>query len=207
MVPSLLNMLPNRVKCSAAPTKSMPASRHSKRKPCTLSPYESVLELIRTFPNFSADLMTAIAAISEIGTTMSVFSPASTSALERTAALTMIQAAASARFPHLPRQFYIKPLLVQTANTAGRSSKQPECKYRHRKLRVHLNYKKVVIISICRMLLPTIWRTPFKVESYNMFESSTHPASVIPAQSSARLQFLPSRYLFDNSFIILRLFS
>lgn len=134
-------------------------------------PYSIQLDLIRTVPGFSADPMTAIAIISEIGINMSVFPTAKhlvswagccprNDKSNKTVKSTRISKAGS----------YLKPLLVQVANAVVKSDKYPECKERYRRIKAHRGHKKA-IIAICKMLLTAIWHIlssgePYTAEGY-----------------------------------------
>ena len=129
-------------------------------------PYSWQLDLIRTVPGFSADPMTAIAVISEIGINMSVFPTAKhlvswagccprNDKSNKKVKSTRISQAGN----------YLKPLLVQVANAVVSSDKYPECKERYRRIRAHRGHKKA-IIAICRMLLTAIWHILSKGEPY-----------------------------------------
>ena len=135
------------------------------------APYSIQLDLIRTVPGFSADPMTAIAIISEIGINMSVFPTAKhlvswagccprNDKSNKTVKSTRISKAGS----------YLKPLLVQVANAVVKSDKYPECKERYRRIKAHRGHKKA-IIAICKMLLTAIWHIlssgePYTAEGY-----------------------------------------
>ncbi len=61
---------------------------------------------------------------------------------------------------------YLRPLLVQIANTVVRSDKYPECKERYRRIKARRGHMKA-IIAICKMLLTAIWNILSKGEPYS----------------------------------------
>ena len=61
---------------------------------------------------------------------------------------------------------YLKPLLVQIANSVIKSDKYPECKERYRRIKARRGHKKA-IIAVCRMLLTAIWNVLSKLEPYS----------------------------------------
>lgn len=61
---------------------------------------------------------------------------------------------------------YLKPLLVQIANSVIKSDKYPECKERYRRIKARRGHKKA-IIAVCRMLLTAIWNVLSNLESYS----------------------------------------
>lgn len=130
------------------------------------APYSIQLDLIRTVPGFSANPMTAIALLAEIGINMSVFPTAKhlvswagccpcNDKSSKTIKSTRISKAGS----------NLKPLLVQVANAVVRSDKYPECKERYRRIKAHRGHKKA-IIAICKMLLTAIWHILSSGEPY-----------------------------------------
>jgi len=130
------------------------------------APYSIQSDLIRTVPGFSADPMTAIAVISEIGINMSVFPTAKhlvswagccprNDRSSKTVKSTRISQAGN----------YLKPLLVQVANAVVKSDKYPEFKERYRRIKARRGHKKA-IIAICRMILTAIWHILSSGESY-----------------------------------------
>ncbi len=122
-----------------------------------VGPYDLPLQLLRTVPGFSANPMTAIALISEIGADMSVFPTAKHLASWAGCCPRNDQSAGKLKSTRISRAgSYLKPLLVQIANAVVKSDKHPECKERYRKLKARRGHKKA-IIAICRMLLTAIW--------------------------------------------------
>ena len=130
-------------------------------------PYSWQLDLIRTVPGFSADPMTAIAVISEIGVNMSVF-PTSKNLVSWVGCCPRNdQSGGKVKSTRISRAgTCLKPLLVQIANAVVSSDKYPECKQRYRRLKARRGHKKA-IIAICRMLLTAIWHILSSGEPYS----------------------------------------
>lgn len=61
---------------------------------------------------------------------------------------------------------YLKPLLVQVANTLIKSKKHPKFKEKYHRIKSRRGHKKA-IIAICKMLLTAIWNMLSKLEPYN----------------------------------------
>lgn len=61
---------------------------------------------------------------------------------------------------------YLKPMLVQIANTLLRSKSDPEFQERYRRIKARRGHKKA-IIALCRMLLTAIRNILSKSESYS----------------------------------------
>jgi len=131
------------------------------------APYQISLELIRTVPGLSADPMTAIAVLSEIGPDMSVFPTAKNLCSWAGCCPRNDQSGGKRKSSRISRAgVYIKPLLVQVANAVVKSDKHPEFKERYRRLKARRGHKKA-IIAICRMLLTAIWNILSKLEPYS----------------------------------------
>ena len=130
-------------------------------------PYSHQLSLLRTIPGFSADPMTAITVIAEIGAEMSVFPSAKHLASWTGCCPRNDQSNFKVKSTRISRAgSYLKPLLVQIANAVIRSDKHPEFKKRYRSLKVRRGHKKA-IIAICRMFLTAIWNILSKLEPYS----------------------------------------
>jgi transposase len=130
------------------------------------APYESLLELIRTAPGFSANPMTAIAVLSEIGADMSVFPTAKNLSSWAGCCPRNDNSGGKRKSNRISRAgVYLKPLLVQVANAIVKSDKYPEFKERYRRIKARRGHKKA-IIAICRMLLTAIWNILSKLEPY-----------------------------------------
>ena len=129
-------------------------------------PYSLQLDLIRTVPGLSSDPMTVIAVISEIGINMSVFPTAKNLVSWAGCCPRNDQSNGKVKSTRISRAgAYLKPLLVQVANSVVKSDKYPECKERYRRLKARRGHKKV-IIAICRMLLTAIWHILSDGEPY-----------------------------------------
>lgn len=134
-----------------------------------VAPYEAMLNLIRTVPGFSADPMTAVALISEIGVDMSVFPTAKHLSSWAGCCPRNDSSGGKRKGTRISRAgVYIKPLLVQVANAVVKSDKYPECKERYRRIKANRGHKKA-IIAICRMFLTAIWNVLSKVEPYSPY--------------------------------------
>lgn len=129
-------------------------------------PYSLQLDLIRTVPGLSSDPMTAIAVISEIGINMSVFPTAKNLVSWAGCCPRNDQSSGKVKSTRISRAgAYLKPLLVQAANSVVKSEKYPECKERYRRIKARRGHKKA-IIAICRMLLTAIWHILSTGEPY-----------------------------------------
>ena len=132
-----------------------------------VQPYQQQLELIRTVPGLSANPMTAIAILSEIGADMSVFPTAKNLSSWAGCCPRNDQSGGKRKSTRISRAgVYIKPLLVQVANAIVKSDKHPEFKARYRRLKGRRGHKKA-IIAICRMLLTAIWNILTKMVPYS----------------------------------------
>ncbi len=134
-------------------------------------PYSWQLDLIRTVPGFSSDPMTAITVISEVGINRSVVPTAKNLVSWAGCCPRNDQSNGKVKSTRISRAgAYLKPLLVQVANSVVKSDKYPECKGRYRRLKARRGHKKA-IIAICRMLLTAIWHIlsdgePYSSEGY-----------------------------------------
>ncbi len=129
--------------------------------------YTLPLRLIRTVPGLSANPMTAIAIISEIGVDMSVFPTAKHLCSWAGCCPRNDQSSGKCKSTRISKAgAYIKPLLVQVANSIIKSDKHPEFKMRYRRIKARRGHKKA-IIAICRMLLTAIWNILSKLEPYS----------------------------------------
>lgn len=154
-------------------------------------PYSLQLDLIRSVPGFSSDPMTAIAVISEIGINMSVFPTAKNLVSWAGCCPRNDQSNGKIKSTRISRAgAYLKPLLVQVANSVVKSDKYPECKERYRRLKARRGHKKA-IIAICRMLLTAIWHIlsdgePYSSEGY-FTERPLSLSQVLTAQQALNL--------------------
>lgn len=129
--------------------------------------YTLPLQLIRTVPGLSANPMTAISIISEIGVDMSVFPTAKHLCSWAGCCPRNDQSSGKCKSTRISKAgAYIKPLLVQVANSIIKSDKHPEFKMRYRRIKARRGHKKA-IIAICRMLLTAIWNILSKLEPYS----------------------------------------
>ena len=129
-------------------------------------PYAYHLELIRSVPGFSANPMTAIALISEIGVDMSVFPTAKHLCSWAGCCPRNDSSGGKVKSTRISRAgTYLKPLLVQIANALIKSNKNPEFKERYRRIKARRGHKKA-IIAVCRMILVAVWNILSKLEPY-----------------------------------------
>ena len=111
-----------------------------------VEPYQMTLELIRTVPGFSANPMTAVALISEIGVDMSVFPTVKNLSSWAGCCPRNDQSGRKRKSNRISRAgTYLKPLLVQVANAVVKSDKYPEFKERYRRLKARRGHKKAII--------------------------------------------------------------
>ena len=130
-------------------------------------PFSAVLELLYTLPGLDKNPMTAIAILSEIGPDMSVF-PSSKHLVSWAGCCPRNdQSNQKVKSRRISRAgCYLKPLLVQVANSLIKSKKHPEFKERYRRIKSHRGHKRA-IIAVCKMLLSAIWNMLSKLEPYN----------------------------------------
>ena len=129
--------------------------------------YVHQLDLIRSVPGFSANPMTAIALISEIGVDMSVFPTAKNLTSWAGCSPRNDQSGGKRKSTRISRAgVYLKPLLVQVSNAIVKSDKHPEFRDRYRRIKSRRGHKKA-IIAICRMILTAIWNMLSKGEPYS----------------------------------------
>ena len=128
--------------------------------------YSSALELIRTVPGFGHNPMTAIQVLSEIGGDMSVFPTAKHLVSWAGCCPRNDQSNKKIKSTRISRAgSYIKPLLVQVANSLILSKKYPEFTTRYRRIKARRGHKKA-IIAICRMILTAIWHMLSELKPY-----------------------------------------
>ena len=158
-------------------------------------PYSYQLDLIRTIPGFSNDPMTSIAIISEIGADMSFF-PSSKHLVSWAGCCPRNdQSNKKVKSTRISRAgSYLKPLLIQVANTVVRSDKFPEFKQRYRKLKARRGHKKA-IIAICKMFLTAIWNILSKLEPYSSagYLVDIQPDTVMAITKAQALELLRKR--------------
>jgi len=128
--------------------------------------YKDSLNLLFTIPGLSANPMTAIAIVSEIGSDMSVFPTAKHLASWAGCCPRNDKSAKHVKSTRISQAGnYLKPLLVQVANALIKSKKHTEFRERYQRLKARRGHKKA-IIAICRMLLTAIWNVLSKSEPY-----------------------------------------
>ena len=158
-------------------------------------PYKAVLELLRTVPAFSADPITAIAVLSEIGPNMSVFLTAKHLSSWAGCCPRSDQSGGKIKYTRISRAgTYLKPLLVQLANAVVKSDKYPEFKERYRRIKARRGHKKA-IIAICHMFLTAIWnilskQEPYSAKGYLVDQQKNPPLAITKEQG---LHLLRSR--------------
>lgn len=130
------------------------------------SPYQQELDLILTAPAFS-NVFSAITVISEIGVCMESFPSAKHLCSWAGLAPTNNESAGKKKSVRVSKAgCYIKPLLVQCANSVVKSEKHPEIRNRYLRIRKRRGHKKA-IIAIARMLLTALYNMLKKKEPYN----------------------------------------
>jgi len=133
------------------------------------------INLVSTVPGIKS--FSAIAIIAEIGVDMSVFPTAKHLCSWAGLSPQNDQSAGKKKTTRISRAgVYLKPLLVQCANAAIKSSKHPEIQNRYLKLKKRRGHKKA-IIAIARMLLVAIFNILKKNEPYNpeLYKKSDQP--------------------------------
>jgi transposase len=142
------------------------------------SPYQQKLDLILTAPSFK-NTFSAITVISEIGVNMESFPSAKHLCSWAGLTPTNNESAGKKKSVRVSKAgCYIKPLLVQCANSVVKSEKHPEIRNRYLRLRKRRGHKKA-IIAIARMLLTALYNMlknnePYNAELYR--KSDTLPA-------------------------------
>lgn len=130
------------------------------------SPYQQKLDLILTALSFK-NIFSAITIISEIGVNMESFPSAKHLCSWAGLTPTNNESAGKKKSVRVCKAgCYIKPLLVQCANSVVKSEKHPEIRNRYLQLRKRHGHKKA-IIAIARMLLTALYNMLKKNEPYN----------------------------------------
>ena len=130
------------------------------------SPYQQELDLILTAPSFK-NAFTAIGIISEIGVNMEAFPSAKHLCSWAGLTPTNNESAGKKKSVRVSKAgCYIKPLLVQCANSVVKSEKHPEIRNRYLRLRKRRGHKKA-IIAVARMLLTALYNMLKNKEPYN----------------------------------------
>lgn len=153
--------------------------------------YTLPLNLIRTVPGFSANPMTAIMLIAEIGADMSVFPSAKHLVSWAGCCPRNDQSGGKRKSSRISRAgVYLKPLLVQIANAVVKSDKHPECKERYRRIKARRGHK-IAIIAVCHQLLTAIWNILTKLDPYSAdgypAQHSVNPHKVLSTSEALRL--------------------
>ena len=130
------------------------------------APYQQELTILQTAPGISSPF-TAIGIISEIGTNMEAFPSAKHLCSWAGLTPTNNESAGKKKSVRVSKAgCYIKPLLVQCANSVVKSEKHPEIRNRYLRLRKRRGHKKA-IIAIARMLLTALYNMLKNKEPYN----------------------------------------
>ncbi len=130
------------------------------------APYQQELDLILTAPSFK-NIFSAIGVISEIGVNMEAFPSAKHLCSWAGLAPTNNESAGKKKSVRVSKAgCYIKPLLVQCANSVVKSENHPEIHNRFLRIRKRRGHKKA-IIAIARMLLTALYNMLKKKEPYN----------------------------------------
>ena len=130
------------------------------------SPYQQELDLILTAPSFK-NAFTAIGIISEIGVNMEAFPSAKHLCSWAGLTPTNNESAGKKKSVRVSKAgCYIKPLLVQCANSVVKSEKHHEIRNRYLRLRKRRGHKKA-IIAVARMLLTALYNMLKNKEPYN----------------------------------------
>ncbi len=130
------------------------------------APYQQKIDLILTAPSFK-NIFSAIGVISEIGANMEAFPSAKHLCSWAGLAPTNNESAGKKKSVRVSKAgCYIKPLLVQCANSVVKSEKHPEIRNRYLRLRKRRGHKKA-IIAIARMLLTALYNMLKNNEPYN----------------------------------------
>lgn len=130
------------------------------------SPYQQELDLILTAPSFK-NPFSAITVISEIGVNMEAFPSAKHLCSWAGLTPTNNESAGKKKSVRVSKAgCYIKPLLVQCANSVVRSEKHPEIRNRYLRLKKRRGHKKA-IVAIARMLLTALYNMLKNKEPYN----------------------------------------
>jgi hypothetical protein len=150
-------------------------------------PHTQALNLLHTVPGFSANPMTAIALIAEIGADMSVFPTAKHLCSWAGCCPRNDQSGGKVKSTRISRAgAFLKPLLVQVANALISSKAHPEFRERYRRIKARRGHKKA-IIAICRMLLTAIWNilsklVPYSPDGFLLEPAAAHPLVISKSQ-------------------------
>ncbi len=130
------------------------------------APCQQELAILQTAPGIRSDF-TAIGIISEIGTNMEAFPSAKHLCSWAGLTPTNNESAGKKKSVRVSKAgCYIKPLLVQCANTVIKSNKHPEIRNRYLRIKKRRGHKNA-IIAIARMLLTALYHMLKNDENYN----------------------------------------
>jgi len=139
-------------------------------------PFLPQINLVSTVPGIRE--FSAIVVIAEIGVDMSVFPTAKHRCSWAGLAPQCNESGGKKKSSRVSRAgAYIKPLLIQCANAAVKSSKHPEIRNRYLSIKKRRGHKKA-IVAIARMFLTAIFHILSKNEPYNpdLYRSKDTPA-------------------------------
>lgn len=146
-------------------------------------PFADVLRLLRTVPGLSSDPTTAISVLSEIGGDMSVFPTAKNLCSWAGCCPRNDQSGGKVKSTRISKAgAFLKPLLVQVANSLIHSKKHPEITERYRRIKSRRGHGKA-IIAVCKMLLTAIWNILSKLVPYSS-EGFISTHRIMPASKS-----------------------
>lgn len=129
-------------------------------------PYDAQLDLIQTVPGFGSNRFSAIRLLSEIGADITVFPTAQNFVAWLGCCPRNDSSASKVKSRRISKAgTYVKPLLVQIANSLVASKKYPEIVNRYRRIKGRRGHSKA-IIAVCKMLLTAIWHILKKQEAY-----------------------------------------
>lgn len=149
-------------------------------------PFRPQIDLVMTVPGIRYP--SAVAVISEIGVDMSVFPTAKHICSWAGLVPQNDQSAGKKKTTRISRAgAYIKPLLLQCALAAIKSTAHPEIQGRYARLKKRRGHKKA-IIAICRLLLTAIYailkkEEPYDGSRYLAYERAPASRSLTPKQA------------------------
>jgi len=149
------------------------------------TPYQTYIDLILSMPSIR-DTFTAITIISEIGVDMQKFPTAKHLCSWAGLTPTNNESASKKKSVRISKAgCYIKPLLVQCANSIIKSEKHPEFRHRYLRIKRRRGHKKA-IIAICRMILTAIYHMFKSGEVYN--PEHYRKAEVLPVEREITIE-------------------